>query len=150
MQHYARVLVGADASDTAEHAALRAIEVAASCGASLHIVHVVPRPSVGATVGQAGAEALARQVALAEERAQKSLAAIGKRADERQVASQQHVRHDEVAAGIIAVAKEVDADLIVVGNRGVDATGRYVLGSVPLAVLYSAPCDVLIVHTTPT
>lgn len=150
MQHYARILVGADESASAERAALRAIDVAAFCGASLHVVHIVPRPTVGAPVGPAGAAAIARQVATAGALASQSLAAISRRADERGVRAQQYVRHDDIAAGIIAVANEIDAELIVVGNRGVDPSGRYVLSSVPMTVLYSAPCDVLIVRTTPT
>jgi nucleotide-binding universal stress UspA family protein len=35
----------------------------------------------------------------------------------------------------------------VVGNRGLDPAGRYVLGSVPEAVLHATACDVLIVRT---
>ena len=39
------------------------------------------------------------------------------------------------------------ADLIVVGNKGMQGTKR-VLGSVPDVLAHSAPCDVLIVNTT--
>ena len=45
------------------------------------------------------------------------------------------------------VAEEVRADLIVVGNRGMQGAARRVLGSVPNTIAHSAPCSVLIVDT---
>ncbi len=40
------------------------------------------------------------------------------------------------------------ADLLVVGNRGLNTLAGRILGSVPLAVARHTPSDVLIVHTT--
>jgi nucleotide-binding universal stress UspA family protein len=40
------------------------------------------------------------------------------------------------------------ADLLVVGNRGLNTLAGRILGSVPLDVLRHAGCDVLVVHTT--
>jgi nucleotide-binding universal stress UspA family protein len=40
------------------------------------------------------------------------------------------------------------ADLIIVGNRGLNSLAGRLLGSVPANVSHRAPCDVLIVHTT--
>jgi nucleotide-binding universal stress UspA family protein len=39
------------------------------------------------------------------------------------------------------------ADLIVVGNRGINTRLGRILGSVPSVVSQRSPCDVLIVHT---
>jgi nucleotide-binding universal stress UspA family protein len=50
------------------------------------------------------------------------------------------------ATAILAVAEAVDADLIVVGNRGMRGRRR-VLGSIPNNVSHHAPCDVLVVDT---
>ena len=47
---------------------------------------------------------------------------------------------------ILQVAREVDADLIVVGNRGMHGARR-VLGSVPNTLSHHADCSVLIVQT---
>ena len=47
---------------------------------------------------------------------------------------------------LIADAAEVEADLIVVGNKGMTGVRR-VLGSVPNSVAHSAPCSVLIAFT---
>jgi nucleotide-binding universal stress UspA family protein len=51
---------------------------------------------------------------------------------------------------LLSVAEAVDADLIVVGNRGMNTVTGRLLGSVPSDVARQADCDVLIVDTTRT
>ncbi|MEO9236784.1 MAG: universal stress protein, partial [Jatrophihabitantaceae bacterium] len=46
------------------------------------------------------------------------------------------------------VAQQRNADLIVIGNRGLNRLGGRLLGSVPSDVARRAEVDVLIVHTT--
>jgi nucleotide-binding universal stress UspA family protein len=46
------------------------------------------------------------------------------------------------------VVRKVDADLVVVGNWGLNSLAGRLIGSVPLDVARHAPVDVLIVHTT--
>src|SRR5438067_2282220 len=53
------------------------------------------------------------------------------------------------ATAILSVAEVVDADLIVVGNRGMKGVRR-LLGSVPANVSHHAACDVLVVDTVDT
>ena len=43
---------------------------------------------------------------------------------------------------------DVKADLLVVGNRGLNSIAGRLLGSVPADVARKSACDVLIVHTT--
>jgi nucleotide-binding universal stress UspA family protein len=47
-----------------------------------------------------------------------------------------------------AAAEERQADLIVVGNRGLNSLSGRILGSVPSDVARRSGIDVLIVHTT--
>jgi nucleotide-binding universal stress UspA family protein len=49
------------------------------------------------------------------------------------------------AHGLVEAAAEWEADLIVVGSRGETGLERLLVGSVSRAVLYHAPCSVLIV-----
>jgi protein-tyrosine phosphatase len=49
---------------------------------------------------------------------------------------------------ILDVAEEQDADLIVIGNKGMTGAKRFLLGSVPNKVSHHAPCSVLIIRTT--
>ena len=59
-----------------------------------------------------------------------------------------HHEEGDPGKAIITVAKEVEADLVVVGNRGMKGLKRFVLGSVPNDVAHGAPCAVLILKTT--
>ena len=54
-------------------------------------------------------------------------------------------REGDPADVLCEIAAEHDADLIVVGNKGMQ---RRVLGSVPNSVSHKAPCSVIIVKTT--
>ncbi|MFB9888228.1 universal stress protein [Planobispora takensis] len=49
---------------------------------------------------------------------------------------------------LVSLAGRHGADLLVVGNRGLNSLAGRLLGSVPSAVSHRAGCDVLIVHTT--
>jgi nucleotide-binding universal stress UspA family protein len=49
---------------------------------------------------------------------------------------------------LVALAEEVGADLLVVGNVGLNTIAGRLLGSVPANVARRAKTDVLIVHTS--
>jgi len=55
------------------------------------------------------------------------------------------VRGNEPAEDLIAVANEVDADLIVIGLRRRTPVGKLILGSNAQRILLDAPCAVLAV-----
>ena len=57
-------------------------------------------------------------------------------------------REGDAADAILDVAEEQNADLIVVGNKGMTGAKRFLLGSVPNKVSHHAPCSVLIIRTT--
>lgn len=48
---------------------------------------------------------------------------------------------------LVKLAKEADADLLVVGDVGLDSVAGRLLGSVPATVARKAKIDILIVHT---
>ena len=58
-----------------------------------------------------------------------------------------HAKVGNPADAILDVAEEVNADLIVVGNRGIDAKSRFILGNVPSRVVHHAPCSTYVVNT---
>jgi len=60
---------------------------------------------------------------------------------------QAHTGTGDPARSIVEVAELENADLIVVGNKGMVGVRR-VLGSVPNSVAHQAPCSVMIVQTT--
>jgi nucleotide-binding universal stress UspA family protein len=57
-----------------------------------------------------------------------------------------HTREGDPAEVIIEVANEQQADLIVVGSRGLTGIKRFRLGSVSNKVSHHAPCSVMIVR----
>ena len=59
------------------------------------------------------------------------------------------VTHPIPASGadaVLDVAEEIDADLVVVGSRGLGAGRRLLRGSVSTTIMHHAPCSVLVVH----
>jgi nucleotide-binding universal stress UspA family protein len=73
------------------------------------------------------------------DRAQQRLAKSG-------VDSETHIWAGSPAEGLVKIAEEQGAQMIVVGNRGMSGVRR-VLGSVPNDVSHQAKCSVLIVPT---
>jgi len=59
------------------------------------------------------------------------------------------IRRGEPAAGILEAARDVGADLIVVGSRGLSGLKRLALGSVSRNVVAAAPVSVLVVRSWP-
>ena len=138
---YSTVVVGADDSSTAREAVMVAADLAQAGGAKLHIVTAYDAKSVRVDnlpeelryAAVHPAEALLRQLSeLVRERGLEPVV---------------HAAEGDPVDAIVAVAESVDADLIVVGNKGMKGVRR-VLGSVPNSVAHKAPCSVLIADTT--
>jgi nucleotide-binding universal stress UspA family protein len=70
---------------------------------------------------------------------------VGRRFADLEVATRQLA--GDPATTICTVAEDEGADVIVVGNRGLHGRRRWLIGSVPQAVLQHAPCSVMVVDT---
>lgn len=114
--------------------------------AELHVVHVVP-PPVG-TVTVLGTTDMAATFTDTLDRTRKELEAacsdLAKGLAERVFG---HVRTGKPSREIAEVAKQVGADMIVLGTHGRTGLARVLLGSVAEEVVRHAPCDVLTVRT---
>ena len=143
------IVVGTDGSKRAELAVDRAGELSRLLGVKLHIVSCYGKASGGVGMAAAGAagmpivgndhEGERTHAQHCVDRAQQRLAQIG-------VEIETHVWPDEPAEALVQIADEQDAQMIIVGNRGMTGTRR-VLGSVPNRVSHHAHCDVLIATT---
>lgn len=132
------VVVGYDGSDTAKRALERAAALA-SPGATITVVTAVSPGLRGSTVlGSLGQEDV-REARVTLDTARSELAARG--VDVETVEGE-----GSPADVIIETARELHADLIVVGTRGSNAAKRLLLGSVSTRVVHFAPCDVLVVR----
>jgi nucleotide-binding universal stress UspA family protein len=59
-----------------------------------------------------------------------------------------YARQGDAADAILDVAEERNADLVIVGNKGMTGAKRFLLGSVPNRISHHAPCSVLIIRTS--
>jgi nucleotide-binding universal stress UspA family protein len=137
------IVLATDGSPDAAVALRAAADVSEKAGAYLHLVHVwtaaipVAHPGLGfddysLLLEERGAELLQQQLLSAR--------AAGVRA------ARAHLRQGEPAEKIVALANVLDADLIVVGDRGAGRVKRLITGSVSEDVVHRASCPVLVVR----
>ena len=147
---YSTVIVGTDGSESALKAVDRAAELATASRALLVVVCAyspVPARAVAAISVQQGDPRVGQ--VLGTDLAEDALQAATQRAEAAGAGGVTVVlSEDDPAQALLAQASERDADLIVVGNRGINTLSGRLLGSVPVDMAHRAPCDVLIVHTT--
>ena len=142
---FSSIVVGTDGSETADRALTRAFDMARLTGARLHVVSAYAPTPARLTGGAPATEAAEWSVGPDFE-VQAVLDRAEGRARGKDVETELHALKGDPADAIIAIAAETDADLIVLGSRGMQGARR-VLGSVPNKVSHRAPCDVLIVQT---
>jgi nucleotide-binding universal stress UspA family protein len=138
------IVVGTDGSDTADRAVNRAAELAALTGADLHLVSAYRQAPVRVGDGSV-AEATDWSVG-GDYKADAALQRTIARLRGKGISIDEHAPKGDPADAIVAVAVRENADLIVLGSKGMHGKGR-LLGSVPNKVSHQAPCDLLIVHT---
>jgi nucleotide-binding universal stress UspA family protein len=131
LDHAARVLPGATATVLTVWTPQRTYEGAHGPGLGLAGVYA-PEPEVDSAREQ-------EAKACAEEGAERARAAglVAEPAT--------RPRHDAVATAILAAADEIDADVVVLGSRGLSGVKSFLLGSVSHAVLQQADRPVMVV-----
>jgi len=145
---YKVIVVGTDGSERAAVAVREALGLAKISGAQLHAVHMV-HPAVAA--GFADTRSAQFEVAGMREQVDKVKAQLLADAEREGVSIEVHTPGgDDAADAILSTAEAVDADLVVVGNRGMSGMARFVLGSVPNKIAHHCHCSVLIVDTDPS
>jgi nucleotide-binding universal stress UspA family protein len=129
-----KIAVATDGSDTAQRAVSAAFELARRFDAAVLIVTAY---TVGATDGSVWASNSSTH-------AERVLAIAEEAAAEQGLAASSAMMEGDPADVIVTLAARHDADLLVVGNVGMN---RRLLGSVPNTVTHKAPCSVLVVKT---
>jgi nucleotide-binding universal stress UspA family protein len=140
------IAVGTDGTDTAANAVDVALDIAEHYGARL-LIFSVYAPVSDKELARERAE-LPDEVQWkigATERVDAVLGRALSRARERGLESEAVAREGEPAGVICQLAAEHDADLLVVGNKGMD---RRLFGSVPRSICQHAPCSVVVAKTT--
>ena len=146
---FSRIVVGTDGSETAKEAVRRAAELAKQVGAVLDVVSAYsPVPASRLREEEQSVPADVAHLVGPREDVNATLAEAVNEIEGLGVETKEFAREGDPADAILDVAEERDADLIVVGNKGMTGAKRFLLGSVPNKVSHHAPCSVLIVRTT--
>ena len=143
------IVVGTDGSDTAGQAVDEAIDLAKAVGARLCVVSAyepVPQARLREEARQAPSDL--QWMVNPREEVDTTLSDAAELVRAAGVEVETFAREGAPADAILDVAEERDADLIIVGNKGMTGARRFLLGSVPNKVSHHAPCSVLIIRTT--
>ncbi|MGK5114332.1 MULTISPECIES: universal stress protein [unclassified Geodermatophilus] len=151
MSAYRTVVVGTDGSESSLRAVRRAGALAGACGARLVLVCAYQPPRVDERELQEAREVFgddAYQV-IGSGPAESTVQTAAERARE---AGATDVYPIAVVGApvetLLDVCAREQADLLVVGNRGLNSIKGRLLGSVPSDVTRRSTVDVLVVHTT--
>lgn len=142
---YKSIVVGTDGSGSAKSAVAHAAELARLTGATLHVVCAQQAPALAGSP-----EFIASGVDVTAITAEITAAALDEAVAQASAMGVTVKRHDPVgppASCLVEAAAALDADLVVVGNRGMHGTRR-LLGSIPNKVAHNAACHVLVVSTS--
>ena len=143
------IVVGTDGSETATQAVRQAVDLARAVGAKLELVSAYePVPEQRLREERQQAPEDLQWVINPREDVDATLEAAAAVAREAKVTVDVYQRQGDPADAILDVAEEREADLIIVGNKGMTGAKRFLLGSVPNKVSHHAPCSVLIIRTT--
>lgn len=136
------IVAGVDGSEFSLDAARIGMALDRRLGRGFRLVHAYAlRLIPGVSVVP---EARAELAQVDEQKAEELLAGIAKEIGV-PVEETQAVRDGGESAALVALARDVDAAMIVVGSRGLGAVRAALLGSFSTSVLADAPCPVVVV-----
>ncbi len=149
MSLFKHIVVGTDGSDSAREAVRQAAALAGISDAPLDVVSTYePVPTRRSQEERSGAPADVAHEFGPREDVNFALDGAASIAADFGVKINRHPMEGDPADAILEVAERVEADLIVVGNKGMTGARRFLLGSVPNKVSHHAPCSVFIARTT--
>lgn len=137
---YKKILLAYDGSKHSKRAAENAIKIGkCSPDSTVEIVYVVD-------ANKAKNDVLSNWNTMSlEEKRKELLTGVTKKAEDEGVAYSIKILQGEAGPTIIKYANESNADLVIIGSRGLDGIQGFVLGSVSHKVAKRANCPVLIV-----
>ena len=143
------IVVGTDGSETATEAVRQAVDLAKQISAKLELVSAY-EPVSDQRLREERTEVPddVQWMVNPREDVDATLRDAAELAKQNDVQVEIYARQGDPADAILDVAEEQNADLIVVGNKGMTGAKRFLLGSVPNKVSHHAPCSVLIIRTT--
>lgn len=142
---YDTIVVGTDGSATASTAVEQAAALAAITGAHLHVA--MATPAIPMLVTPDMVIATAEWSTATEEATRATLEAAADIAATARAQATTHQLTGDPADALLSLCDDLDADLLVVGSRGMHGARRFLLGSVSSRCAHHADRSILIVHT---
>ncbi len=143
---FKHILLGTDGSAASEHAATLAVELARTHGAKLTALYVVdPYPYLG--IGETNPMGFQAYMAAAQQHAAQAHAkveALCKRSVPPVPLEVRLVEDVTAMRGIVDMAEQTHADLVIVGSHGRTGISRLMLGSVAAQVVAHSTVPVLV------
>ena len=138
-----KILVAIDGSKDAAEGVRMGLDMAQAKGAEVTLLAVIPiYPDIDLEITARARDSLERKLgSQAEEslsKAKESFQAKG--ISPRAVI----INAGDIADEIVKMAEDEKMDLIVIGSRGLGATGRFSLGGTAMKIISHAPCSVLV------
>lgn len=134
---FRKIIVGTDGFGPASRAVQTAVDLARAAGGEVVVVHVQEAPhQVDPILRETTGAPIDAGAGLLKDIARRHGEGVSLRTE---------LRRGDPAETLVGLAEEEEADLVVVGNKGMSK--RFHLGIVPDRVSHHAPCNVLIVHT---
>ncbi len=134
-----RILVALDGSELAEKALDRAVKLASAFSAELILYQSV---SIAEIAHPAVIEINQRELSEAQSYLD------GLKSKHEPLVTHTIIHEAHPARGIVDVAADRNADIVVMGSHGRSGINRWLLGSVAESVIQNAPCPILIEHET--
>ena len=137
-----KILLATDGSDESGLALDAAVDLSNKTGSSLHVVHVGLMSFwvyPDTTSSKQSQELRKGAQKLLDEQISKVEAAGG-------TVAHAHLRMGRVDVEVVRLSEEIEAGLIITGNRGVGTITRILLGSDAESIVRHAPCPVMIIR----
>ena len=151
---YQKILVALDRSPLSQTVFEEALAIAKQEGATLMLFHCLPLesqviPPYGTLYGEElinFSQFLKERLEKEAQEARQWLAEICQSATDQGVPSEWDYKIGEAGRWIREIAKNWNADLVVIGRRGLHGLAEMFLGSVSNYVVHHAPCSVLVIQ----
>jgi len=142
-----KLLVPHDDSQQARAALQVAMGIAERFDAEVHLLRVLHLPNFAHPIpNQEPSARLPQSDGRLRRRAERSLGELARKLDG-PVRVRFHVaEYADVVEGVVEIARELPADMIVMGTRGRDGLAHFLLGSVTERMVRRAPCPLLSVN----
>lgn len=134
-----RIVVGIENATHSEVAATRAVQLAEALGAELHAVHVKHIPAALYMSAPVPAVDFAE---IEDEGAKATWELVDPMLNSTKAPVTRETLTGNPADALVEYAANVDADMIVIGSRGMSSFRSLILGSTSHRVLHLANCDV--------